>query len=231
MEKKSFKKYFTQGKALFFIGIAVAVIGVLLYGINYFFVHEWDLWQGSVLTAVAGIVVIICHFSIRVRDGAVDEYARSFHKIPEQELNALLQESERRPLKVFEFTSGAYALNDTTAEKITVGNDSTPRCEKYACVALLYTPESFYAVKGNLDLITGDVKTEKVFFPLADIESIEVLDNSFTKEIKGKNKYFECFSLEIKADGVTHSFTVHNDALTDEAVEKIRRAAESKRQS
>ncbi len=230
MEKKNFKKYFTQNKILFFAGIAVAVIGVLLYGINYFFVHEWDLWQGSVLTAVAGVVIVICHFSIRVRDGAVDEYARSFHKIPEQELNTLLQESERRPLKVFEFTSGGYALNGSNTEKLTIGNDSTPRCEKYACVALLYTPENFYAVKGNLDLITGDTKTEKVFFPLSAIESIEVKDNSFTKEIKGKNKYFECFSLEIKADGTTHSFTVHNDALTDEAVEKIKRAAEGKKQ-
>lgn len=229
MEKKSFKKYFTQNKILFFIGIAVAAAGVLLYGINYFFVHEWALWQGSVLTAVAGIVVVICHFSIRVRDGAVDEYVRSFHKVPEQELNTFLQESERRPLKVYEFTSGGYALNDSTAEKAVIGGDSTPRCEKYACVAMLYTPENLYAVKGRIDLISCDTKTEKLCIPLKDIESIEIKDNSFTKEIKGKNKYFECFSLDIKADGTTHSFTVHNDALTDEAVEKIKRAAESKK--
>lgn len=231
MEKKSFKKYFTQTKILIFLGIAVAAAGVLLYGINYFFVHEWVLWQGSILTAVAGIVVVICHFSMSVRDGAVDEYAKSFHKIPEQELNAFLQESERRPLKVYEFTSGGYMLNDSTAEKIVIGNDSTPRCEKYACVAMLYTPENLYAVKGRIDLISGDTKTEKLCIPLKDIESVETRDNSFTKEVKGKNKYFECFALEIKANGATHFFTVHNDALTDEAVEKIKRAAEGKKTS
>ena len=230
MEKKSFKKYFTQGKVLLYAGIAIAAAGLLLYGINYFFLHEWVLYQSSWIVATVGAVTVICHFSIRIRDGAVDEYAHNFHGVLEQELEEYFKDSEKRPVKVFNFTSGAYGLDDTTATKLVAGNDQTPRCEKYCCVALLYSPEKLYAVFGSIDLINGDIRTEKLSLPLNDIDTVEIVDNSFTKAIKGKTKYCECFKMRIKTETDTFSFHVHNDAVTDEAIAKITRAAESKKQ-
>ena len=230
MEKKNFKKYFTQSSLLFIIGIITAVAGALLYGINYFFVHEYVLWQGSVLTLVAGVVIIICHFSIRVRDGAVDEYAQSFHKTAEQELEVFVNDAEKRPVKVFNFTTGCYAADDPDVKNMTVGGDSTPRCEKYSSTAMLYTTKNLFAVKSKLDLITGDITVEKAVIPLADILNISICDKSFTKIIKGKNRYVECFKLIVETAESKFLFDVRNDALTDEAVAKISRMAESKRQ-
>lgn len=230
MEKKNFKKYFTQGKFLLYAGILIVATGLLLYGINYFFVHEWVLYQSSWIIAIVGVVTVICHFSIRVRDGAVDEYTHTFHSVVEQELEEYFKDSEKRPVKVFNFTSGGYALDDSTATKLVVGGDQTPRCEKYGCTALLYSPEKLYAVFGTLDLINGDTRTEKLSVPLNEIESAELVDNSFTKEIKGKIKYCECFKMHIRTEKDTFTFLVHNDAVTDEAIAKISRAAESKKQ-
>lgn len=230
LEKKNFKKYFTQGKFLLYAGILIVAAGLLLYGINYLFVHEWVLYQGSWIIATVGAVTVICHFSMRVRDGAVDEYAHGFHKVLEQELEEYFNESEKRPVKVYNFTTGGYALDDSTAIKLVAGGDQTPRCEKYSGVALLYSPEKLYAVFGTLDLINGDTRTEKLSLPLGEILSVESSDHSFTKAIKGKNKYCECFKMHIKTEKYTYSFLVHNDAVTDEAVAKISRAAESKRQ-
>lgn len=229
MEKKNFKKYFTQSSLLFIIGIITAVAGALLYGINYFFVHEYVLWQGSVLTLVAGVVIVICHFSMRVRDGAVDEYAQSFHKAAEQELETFVNDTEKRPVKVFNFTTGCYAADDPDVKNMTVGGDSTPRCEKYSSTAMLYTTQNLFAVCTKLDLITGDITAEKTVTPLSDILNVSICDKSFTKEIKGKNRYIECFKLLVETKENTFSFDVRNDALTDEAIAKISRMAESKR--
>lgn len=229
MEKKSFKKYFTQSKILFYIGIGIVAAGLLLYGINYFFVHEWVLYQSSWIIAIVGIVTVICHFSIRIRDGAVDEYAHTFHSEIENELEDFFKEAEKRPVKVFNFTSGGYALDNTTATKTVVGGDQNIRCEKYSCVALLYSTERLYAVSGILDLINGDTQTEKITIPLNEIISVESADNSFTKPIKGKSKYCECFKMHIRTENDDYAFLVHNDAVTDEAVTKIMRAAESKK--
>ncbi len=230
MEKKNFKKYFTQNSVLLILGIAVAVAGALLYGINYFFVHEWVLWQSSVLILVAGVVIAICHFSMRVRDGAVDEYAQSFHRTAEEELEAFVNETEKRPVKVFNFTTGCYAADDPDVKNTVIGGDSTPRCEKYSSTAMMYTTQNLYAVNGKLDLITGDISSEKTVVPLADVLKVSVCDKSFTKEIKGKNRYVERFKLLVETKDGTFSFNVRNDALTDEAVIKINRMSESKRQ-
>ena len=48
--------------------------------------------------------------------------------------------------------------------------------------------------------------------------------------IKGKNRYVECFKLIVETAESKFLFDVRNDALTDEAVAKISRMAESKRQ-
>lgn len=230
MEKKNFKKYFSQGKFLLYTGVTVALAGVLLYIINYCFIHQWFFWQSSWIIGVIGAVMVVCHFSIRVRDGAVDEYAHGFHKVLEQELEEYFNESEKRPVKVYNFTTGSYALDDTTATALVVGGDQTPRCNKYSGVALLYSQEKLYAVSGTLDLINGDTRTEKLALPLNEILATESADNSFTKIIKGKNKYCECYKMNISTASDNYSFSVHNDAITDEAVTKIMRAAESKRQ-
>ena len=230
MEKKNFKKYFTQNSVLLILGIAVAVAGALLYGINYFFVHEWVLWQSSVLILVAGVVIAICHFSMRVRDGAVDEYAQSFHRVAEEELEAFVNETEKRPVKVFNFTTGCYASDDPDVKNMVVGGDSTPRCEKYSSTAMVYTTHNLFTVNARIDLITGDVTAEKAVIPLSEIVNVKACDNSYTKEIKGKNRYVECFKLLVETKDNTLVFNVRNDALTDEAVAKISRTAESKRQ-
>lgn len=229
MEKKSFKKYFTQKKTLFFLGIVVAVAGALLYAINYLFIHEYFFWQSSVLALVAGIVIVICHFSIRVRDGAVDEYAHTFHTFAENELEGFVNEGEKHPVKVYNFTSGCYAYDDPQTAVTVFGGDATPRCEKYSATAMVYTTQNLYAASARLDLINGDVICEKTAISLKDIVNIRVADESFTKTVKGKNKYFECFKLKIQTDDQVYSFSVRNDAVTDEAVAKISRMAESKR--
>ena len=50
-----------------------------------------------------------------------------------------------------------------------------------------------------------------------------------SKEIKKKNRYVECFVVEINTDNAKVVFTVHPDAMTDEAIEKIKRTAETKK--
>ena len=223
----NFKKYFKQNKSLLFAGIAVAVAGALLYGINYFFVHEWVLWQGSVLTMVAGIVIVICHFSVQIRDGAVDDYVNSLASAPAEELEKLINETEKRPKKVFEFTSGGYEFSSEDAQVFTIGNDNAPRCEKYFSTVFAYTSEYLYAAYGKTDLLTGKTVTDAIAFHLSDITSVNVKDESFTKEIKKKTVYLEQFYIVLKTAEKEYRFTVHNDAMTDQAFEKIERAIKS----
>ena len=59
MDKKSFKKYFTQTKKLLFTGAGIIGAGILLYFLNDFIIREWQLYQASWLIMVAGVVCII----------------------------------------------------------------------------------------------------------------------------------------------------------------------------
>ena len=142
--------------------------------------------------------------------------------------DTLISESPKQA-KVFNFTTGCYAADDPDVKNMTVGGDSTPRCEKYSSTAMLYTTQNLFAVCAKLDLITGDITAEKTVTPLSDILNVSICDKSFTKEIKGKNRYIECFKLLVETKENTFSFDVRNDALTDEAIAKISRMAESKR--
>ena len=232
MEKKSFKKYFTQTKKLLYAGIGVFAAGFLLFLTLYFgIIRSFDLYQAAWLIMVAGIVVIMCHFTIRVRDGAVDEYAATFHKELENQLDEFVNESEKHKKvnRVFGYTSGGYALWDDDVKITVFGSDNTPRCEIYGGGALTYTPDTLYAVAGSIDLITGDVKTSRFSVSLADVKEVKTTDKSYTKEVKKKNKYVESYIAEIITDNGSFFFTVHPDAMTDEAVEKIKRAADSKK--
>lgn len=232
MEKKSFKKYFTQTKKILYAGIGVFGAGFLLFLLLYFdIIRSFDLYQAAWLIMVAGAVIIMCHFTIRVRDGAVDEYAATFHKELETALEEFVNETEKHKTvnRVFSYTSGGYALWDGDVKITVFGTDNTPRCEIYGGGALTYTPDTLYAVTGNIDLITGDVKTSRFSVPLADIKDVKTTDKSYTKEFKKKNRYIESVVAEIITDSSSIAFTVHPDAMTDDAVEKIKRAADSKK--
>lgn len=231
MDKKNFRKYFEQTKKMLFTGIGIIAAGIILYFINYFALHEWMFYQASWLIMVAGVVCIICHFAIRVRDGAVDEYALTFHKELEQQLDDFVTETEKhkRINRVFDYVSGGYELWDKDITKLVFGGDNTPRCEQYGGGAVTYTPDTLYVIAGNVNLFTGDINITKFHAPLSEIKSIELIDRSYTKEIKKKNRYVECFVVEINTDNAKVVFTVHPDAMTDEAIEKIKRTAETKK--
>ena len=231
MDKKSFKKYFTQTKKLLFTGASIIGAGILLYFLNDFIIREWQLYQASWLIMVAGVVCIICHFAVRIRDGAVDEYAVTFHKELEENLADFVKETEKhqRFSRVFDYTSGGYELCDKDTVKLIFGGDSTPRCEQYGGGAVTYTPDTLYVVAGNLNLINGETNITRFHTPLSEIKSVELIDKSYTKEINKKNRYVECFVMEINTDNAKISFTVHPDAMTDEAAEKIKRTAETKK--
>lgn len=232
MEKKSFKKYFSQTKKILFWGIGVFVAGFILFLLIYFnIIRSFDLYQAAWLIMVAGVVMIMCHFTIRVRDGAVDEYAATFHKELENELEEFVNESEKHKKinRVFSYTSGGYELWNENAKITVFGADNTPRCVLYGGGAVTYTPDTLYAVTGNIDLISGDTRTNRFSVPLADVKDVKITDKSYTKEYKKKNKYIESFAAEIITGSVSLSFTVHSDAMTDDAVEKIKRAADSKK--
>lgn len=231
MDKKNFRKYFEQTKKMLFTGIGIIAAGIILYFVNYFALHEWMFYQASWLIMVAGVVCIICHFAIRVRDGAVDEYALTFHKELEQQLDDFVTETEKhkRINRVFDYVSGGYELWDKDITKLVFGGDNTPRCEQYGGGAVTYTPDTLYVVAGNVNLFTGDINITKFHAPLSEIKSIELIDRSYTKEIKKKNRYVECFVVEINTDNAKVVFTVHPDAMTDEAIEKIKRTAETKK--
>ncbi len=231
MDKKSFKKYFEQTKKMLFTGIGIIAAGIILYLVNYFALHEWMFYQASWLIMVAGVVCIICHFAIRVRDGAVDEYALTFHKELEQQLDDFVTETEKhkRINRVFDYVSGGYELWDKDITKLVFGGDNTPRCEQYGGAALTYTSDTLYVTAGNLNLINGDVNITKFHTPLSEITDIRSVDKSYTKEVKGKSRYVECFVMEINTDNAKIVFTVHPDAMTDDAVLKIKRTAETKK--
>ena len=231
MEKKSYKKYFEQTKKMLFAGIGVIIAGIILYFLNDFVIHEWQIYQASWLIMVAGVVCIICHFAIRIRDGAVDEYAATFHKDLEEQLETFVTETEKHKKinRVFDYTSGGYELWDKDITKLVLGGDNTPRCEQYGGGALTYTPDTLYVAAGNVNLINGEVSITKFHAPLSEINSIELVDRSYTKEIKKKTRYIECFVIEINTDNAKIAFTVHPDAMTDEAVSKVKRTAETKK--
>lgn len=231
MEKKSFKKYFTQTKKLLFTGAGIIAAGIILYLLNDFIIHEWQIYQASWLIMVAGIVVIICHFAIRIKDGSVDEYAATFHKELEARLEALVNETEKhqRINRVFDYVSGGYELWDNDITSLVFGTDNTPRCEQYGGGAVTYTPDTLYVAAGNLDLMSGDANVTCFHAPLSEIKSVELIDKSYTKEINKKNRYVECFAMEISTDNAKISFTVHPDAMTDEAIKKLNRTVESKK--
>lgn len=129
MEKKSFKKYFTQTKKILYAGIGVFVAGFILFLLIYFnIIRSFDLYQAAWLIMVAGVVMIMCHFTIRVRDGAVDEYAATFRKELENELEEFVNESEKHKKinRVFSYTSGGYELWNENTDLIVFGNDNTP---------------------------------------------------------------------------------------------------------
>ena len=64
MEKKSFKKYFEQTKKLLFVGAGIIIAGIILYFLNDFIIHEWQIYQASWLIMVAGVVCITPIFFI-----------------------------------------------------------------------------------------------------------------------------------------------------------------------
>lgn len=231
MEKKNFKKFFSQTKALLFTGIGVIIAGIIVYLLNEYWLHTYDLYQAAWLIMVAGVVVIICHFTIRIRDGAVDEYAATFHKVLEEELESFVNEAEknRKFNRVFDYTSGAYELWDKDINNLVLGNDNTPRCEQYGGGSLTCTSDTLYIVAGNLNLITGDINTTRFSAPLSEITEIKVVEKSYTKEIKKKTRFVECFVAEANTDTAKIAFAIHADAMTDDAVDKINRMAESKR--
>ncbi len=231
MEKKNFKKYFAQTKALLFTGIGVIIAGIIVYLLNEYWLHTFDLYQAAWLIMVAGVVVIICHFTIRIRDGAVDEYAGTFHKVLEEELDTFINESEKHKKfnRVFDYTSGAYELWDKDIQHLVIGGDNTPRCEQYGGGALTYTADTLYVVAGNLNLISGNVNTTRFSAPLSELTEVKIVEKSYTKEIKKKTRFIECFAVEINTDNAKIAFAIHSDAMTDEAIEKINRMAESKK--
>lgn len=231
MDKKSFKKYFAQTKKLLFTGIGVIAAGFILYILNEYVLHTFDLYQAAWLIMVAGVVVIICHFTIRIRDGAVDEYASTFNKVLEDELENFINEAEKHKKinRVFDYTTGAYELWDKDVKSLVIGNDNTPRCEQYGGGALTYTADTLYVVAGSLNLITGDINTTCFSAPLSEITEVKIIEKSYTKEIKKKTRFIECFVAEINTDNAKIAFAIHSDAMTDDAVDKINRMAESKR--
>lgn len=231
MEKKSLKKYFTQTKKLLFTGVGIVIAGIILYFLNDFLLHEWQLYQASWLTIVAGVVVIICHFAVRIKDGSVDEYSATFHKELENELESFVNETEKHAKinRVFDYVSGGYELWDDDITALVFGGDNTPRCDRYGGGAVTYTPDTLYVVAGNLDLMSGDTNITRFNAPLSEVKNIELIDKSYTKEIKKKNRYVECFVIEISTDNAKVMFTVHPDAMTDDAIKKINRAVESKK--
>lgn len=231
MDKKNFKKYFTQTKKLLFSGIGIIAAGIILYFLNDYLLHEWQIYQASWLVMVAGVVVIICHFAVRIRDGAVDEYASGFGKVLEEELETFVNESEKHKkyTRVFDYTSCAYELWDKDIEYLVFGGDNTPRCEQYGGGSFTYTADTFYLVTGNIDLISGEVKTSRFSAPLSEIKTVKITDKSYSREMGKKSRYIESFVIETVTDNASAFFTVHADAMTDEAVSKINRMAESKR--
>lgn len=231
MEKKNFKKYFSQTKKLLFTGISVIIAGIIVYLLNEYWLHTYDLYQAAWLIMVAGVVVIICHFTIRIRDGAVDEYSVGFHKELEKELEEFINESEKNKKfnRVFDYTSGAYELWDKDIKNLVIGSDNTPRCEQYGGGALTCTADTVYAVAGSLNLITGDINTTRFSASLSEITEAKIIEKSYTKVIKKKTKFIECFAVELNTDNAKVSFAIHSDAMTDDAVDKINRMAESKR--
>lgn len=230
MKKKSFKKYFAQTKRLLFAGVGIIIAGIILFLLNRYVLHTWQIYQGAILTIVAGVVTIICHFSMRIRDGAVDEYAAEFHKELEKALGQYVEESEKhkRYNRVFTYTSGEYELWNNP-EKIVFGDDNKARCVKYSGGAFTYTADMLYVVTGNIDLITEKTETKCFGFAMESVANIAITDKSYVHKIKDKEKYVETVTAEITAAGEKIVFTVHPDAMTDEATQKLNRMIESKK--
>ncbi len=230
MEKKSFKKYFEQGKGLLITGIILAAVGGGAYlSDRWFWWMNYFLWVASIFTAVAGAVFIICHFSVTIKDESVDNYCKEMNKYLEAELTEYVKATEkhRNFNRVFSYVSGGYDLWDENIETIKFGSDNTPRCEKYGAAALTFTPETLYIVTGTLDLFNGEYLINKICMPISDIKSVETVDKSFAMEYKKRNRVVECCVAEIAAASTAVSFTVHEDAMTDEAVSKIKRIINS----
>lgn len=232
MEIKSQKKYFTQTKAILYAGIGVILAGIIIYLLNRYVIEgTWQLYQLSILVMVAGVVCIICHFTIKVKDSSVDEYANTFVKYLEQQRDEFIAGTEKHVKYnvVYSYATGGYRLEGNKQKYLVFGSDNTPRCEEFNGGAIAYTPETLYVVTGSLNLIDGEMSTCKFAIPVGELKQMTLTDKSYGAKVGKNSRFVEVFVAEILSESATVAFTVHSDAMTDDAINKVNRMIESKK--
>lgn len=205
MNYKLTNKYFNQKNYLFFIGIAVAVIGVVILALGW-----W--WMIALGIAVIGVALIAVSRESMVKgdeiDGEIKNVTSSFAERIIEKHNL-----DKAHASVISFTD--YIFEGQNAASMRKGNDGKFRSKQCCSTCLFISGKTLFIDKEIFSVIEAHSESSAISFDISEISSLSIAENKIENEGGVLLRYH---TLEVKGrDGsiLTSAPITQNSVLYD----------------
>ena len=208
--------YFKRGDSFKTIGLAVAIIG----GIVWWFAPNYIIYILSCIAIPVGLGLFFIGSTGHSSDADIDADIDSKTKDMEVNLEEdkqyakrVLKNIEPKVCEGYEYKDGLYFIK---------AKNGTIRSSEYTKAIIYVLSDELYIVKRSFSLISDDVNNQTIEIPYSQINSIEIVRESKGVE-SNKKKYNVKFALfEVKyADDQIFYAPIHDDIDSDKFIETI----------
>lgn len=224
MKIKNNVNYFIKNDSLKFIGIAMVVIGFLLYYMGWGYL-AYILMS---LFIPAGAVLFIVGSSGRSSDEDIDEYIevkfRDFDTnidLDKDYAPRIAKNSEKTLLSGYELREG---LMFTKTKKGSV------RSSEYVRSVIYMLNDGVYLLSGKISLVSDEAREDRVYeLGFDDIAEVKISEEQ--KRFTFRKKLFSVKDLRLVIElrnGETVSVPIHDDLRSEHTAEMINRAIEKR---
>lgn len=218
------RKYYTTDNKMLLIGIAVTLIGLLIW--LYF---RWWYIIGNLLAIipVVGVILIFTWLGKRSSDADIDSQTEAategLHRFAVEKLNLYKTVNHALP----PYTLAGYDFTAPSTGKLVIGRDGRARSDRFGAFAFLFTPDKLYIYTRQFSLLEEDLTENSLAIPFLDIAKAEILEENFVhhygkddkKSATVKNTVFSI----TREGGEVIRYCFHNSVDADNIIEQIER--------